>query len=75
MNRNTLILIVLVISSVVKAQDWDQPLLTGGSDAPNILFFCTDQQKWNTIGALGNKYVHTPNLVKMDKPYGRKEHL
>ena len=38
MNRNTLILIVLVISSVVKAQDWDQPLLTGVSDAPKYFF-------------------------------------
>ena len=32
---------------------------------PNILFIFTDDQKWNTIGALGNSYIHTPNLDKL----------
>ena len=29
---------------------------------PNILWICTDQQRWDTIGALGNTHVRTPNL-------------
>ena len=29
---------------------------------PNILWYCTDQQRFDTIGALGNPHVHTPNL-------------
>ena len=29
---------------------------------PNILWICTDQQRYDTIGALGNPYVSTPNL-------------
>ena len=29
---------------------------------PNILWYCTDQQRFDTIGALGNSYVKTPNL-------------
>ena len=29
---------------------------------PNILWYCTDQQRFDTIGALGNPYVRTPNL-------------
>jgi len=29
---------------------------------PNILWYCTDQQRFDTIGALGNPYVQTPNL-------------
>ncbi len=32
---------------------------------PNILWFCTDQQRWDTIGALGNSHIHTPNLDKL----------
>ena len=32
---------------------------------PNILWICTDQQRWDTIGALGNPYVRTPNLDKL----------
>lgn len=29
---------------------------------PNILWYCTDQQRFDTIGALGNSHVITPTL-------------
>lgn len=29
---------------------------------PNILWYCTDQQRYDTIGVLGNPHVRTPNL-------------
>ena len=29
---------------------------------PNILWYCTDQQRFDTIAALGNTHIHTPNL-------------
>ncbi len=29
---------------------------------PNILWICTDQQRYDTIGALNNAQVHTPNI-------------
>lgn len=29
---------------------------------PNILWYCTDQQRFDTIGMLGNPHVHTPRL-------------
>lgn len=29
---------------------------------PNILFILSDDQRFDTIGALGNPYIHTPNL-------------
>lgn len=32
---------------------------------PNILWICTDQQRFDTLGCSGNKYVHTPNLDKL----------
>jgi len=32
---------------------------------PNILWYCTDQQRFDTIGALGNPHVDTPNLDKL----------
>ncbi|QEC52399.1 arylsulfatase A-like enzyme [Anseongella ginsenosidimutans] len=34
---------------------------------PNILWICADQQRWNTINALGNEYVRTPNLDRLVK--------
>jgi arylsulfatase A-like enzyme len=32
---------------------------------PNILWICTDQQRFDTIGALGNPAVSTPNLDRL----------
>lgn len=29
---------------------------------PNILWYCADQQRYDTIHCLGNPYIHTPNL-------------
>ena len=29
---------------------------------PNILWYCTDQQRFDTIAALGNEHINTPNL-------------
>ncbi|QDU98364.1 sulfatase family protein [Lignipirellula cremea] len=35
------------------------------SDRPNILWYCTDQQRFDTIGALGNPYVQTPTIDRL----------
>ena len=32
---------------------------------PNILFLFTDDQRFDTLGALGNREVHTPNLDRL----------
>ena len=34
---------------------------------PNIIWYCTDQQRHDTINALGNQYINTPNLNKFIK--------
>ena len=34
-------------------------------DRPNILWICTDQQRYDTIGALGYDYVRTPNIDRL----------
>ncbi len=31
-------------------------------DRPNILWYCSDQQRFDTIAALGNEYISTPRL-------------
>lgn len=31
----------------------------------NILWICTDQQRFDTLGCTGNKWVHTPNLDRL----------
>src|SRR4051812_27865932 len=32
---------------------------------PNILFVFSDDQRWDTIRALGNKEIHTPHLDRL----------
>ena len=34
---------------------------------PNILFIMTDQQRFDTIGALGNPHIYTPNLDRLTR--------
>lgn len=33
----------------------------------NIVWFCTDQQRWDTINYLGNPYLRTPNIDNLCK--------
>ena len=33
---------------------------------PNILWICTDQQRWDTLGCYGNVAVHSPNIAKIE---------
>ncbi len=35
------------------------------SNRPNILFIMTDQQRFDTIAALGNRTIYTPNLDRL----------
>ncbi len=35
------------------------------TDLPNILWICTDQQRYDTIAALGNTFVSTPNIDEL----------
>jgi arylsulfatase len=32
---------------------------------PNILWICSDQQRWDTLGCYGNSWVHTPNIDRL----------
>ena len=48
---------------------WDEWCAIGGqrmdSSRPNILWICTDQQRYDTIGALGNPHVSTPSIDRL----------
>ncbi len=35
------------------------------NEKPNILWICTDQQRYDTIGALGYKHVDTPHIDRL----------
>ena len=36
-----------------------------GDTRPNVLWICTDQQRFDTIHALGNVHIRTPNLDRL----------
>lgn len=36
-----------------------------GNQRPNILWICTDQQRFDTLGCYGNSWVRTPNIDKL----------
>jgi len=36
-----------------------------GSDRPNIIFLLTDDQRWDTMGYVGNRVIKTPNMDDM----------
>lgn len=36
-------------------------------DQPNILWYCTDQQRYDTIAALGNSHIRTPAIDRFVK--------
>ncbi|QQA43869.1 sulfatase [Pelagovum pacificum] len=35
------------------------------TDRPNILWICTDQQRFDTLGCYGNTFVKTPNIDRL----------
>lgn len=56
----------LAATKTLGAQATTEPSGTAAnSDAPNILWICTDQQRWDTIGTLGYTHVRTPNIDRL----------
>ena len=41
------------------------PETTAGTQRPNILLLCTDQQRWDALHAAGNDDIATPNLDRL----------
>jgi arylsulfatase len=35
------------------------------ADRPNVLWYCSDQQRYDTVRALGNPHINTPNLDRL----------
>lgn len=46
-------------------QPAEVPAPQARADAPNIVFIITDQQRWDTIAALGADHMITPNLDRL----------
>ncbi|MFO0948327.1 MAG: sulfatase-like hydrolase/transferase [Planctomycetota bacterium] len=58
------VLVLLVTSAAGSEPKSDA---TQSADKPNILFLFTDDQRFDTIGALGNPDIHTPALDRLTR--------
>jgi len=38
---------------------------------PNVLWICTDQQRWDTVRSPGNPHIRTPSVDRLPSPSGR----
>ncbi len=56
MHRTSIILAIVVVGLAGIAQ---------AADRPNVLFLFTDDQRADTIGALGNDLIQTPNIDRL----------
>jgi arylsulfatase len=75
MIRNALLSAGAITASGAAAQDAlpppqkrsfpSAPRQANGERMPNILWICTDQQRFDTIQGLSNAYIKTPNLQKL----------
>ena len=67
--RETLIAIIVVAMLAIGCKSTETSngisKIKSSSEKPNILFLLTDDQSFNTIRALGNKEVSTPNMDKL----------
>ena len=58
-------LVLLLLFTLANGLLAQKSALSGGKKQPNILFLLTDDQSFNTINALGNKEVYTPNMDRL----------
>ena len=57
--RMLLALVILTSASACRAED------AAGNRRPNVLFLFSDDQRADTLAALGNEHIHTPNLDRL----------
>ncbi len=55
-------LFVLAISLAVARV---QPCFANDAKRPNIIMLLTDDQRWDTLGCMGNKIIKTPNIDRL----------
>ena len=63
--RNLLQTTAAVVASTTLASRRSEAPGAPAATRPNILWICTDQQRYDTIRSLGNPHIRTPNIDKL----------
>ena len=62
MNKN---LVLTIFCTVLYGLSFTNAQKNNAPEKPNIIFILTDDQRWDAIGYMGNKYVETPTMDKL----------
>lgn len=63
--RNYPWLLTPILSALLALAPAGRDCAVDAADRPNVLFFFTDDQRADTIGALGNRLIQTPHLDRL----------
>ncbi len=59
-----MVLLVPMLSAAV----FEKPAIAARSvERPNVIFLMTDDQRWDTLGCMGNDAIETPNLDRLGR--------
>jgi arylsulfatase A-like enzyme len=60
-----LLLVLLVLSGLTRLGVLAGSCHAAEGERPNIIFLLTDDQRWDTLGVMGNPIIHTPNVDRL----------
>jgi len=56
------LMVASALAALLLALPWDACRADAVRSKPNILFLLTDDQRWDTLGCMGNPVIQTPNI-------------
>ncbi len=56
------LMVVSTLAAFLMAMPWGACRADAARSKPNILFLLTDDQRWDTLGCMGNPVIQTPNI-------------
>jgi arylsulfatase A-like enzyme len=62
---HVLVLGLIVLEAIVNFGAWGGRCQAAERGRPNIVFLLTDDQRWDTLGCMGNKIIQTPNVDRL----------
>jgi arylsulfatase A-like enzyme len=65
LNLHPLVLSLVILETIVGVGALGGDCEAAAGDRPNIIFLLTDDQRWDTLGCMGNQIIQTPNVDRL----------